>query len=102
LKRSVEIAGRILAWVLILAALIYAGDYAVLRYRAANPTAGEAFGTVTMERLYAIPQKNGKIEYQFDVRQPQVNVPCVHALFPHMNQSPCWYLRRQSQKPIQM
>jgi hypothetical protein len=102
LKRSVDIAGRILASVLILASLAYAGDYAVLRYRVANPKAGDAFGTVTMERLYAIPQKNGKIEYEFDAQHPEVNVSCVHSLFPHMNQNPCWYLQQQSQKPIQM
>lgn len=83
-------------------AAVYAIDYGVLRYRIANPKAGDAFGTVTMQRLYAIPQKNGKIDYEFDVRQPQVDVPCVHSLFPHMNQSPCWYLQRNSQKPIPM
>ena len=102
MNRPIEIAGRALASALILAALVYIGDYAVLRYRIANPKAGPAFGSVTMEHLYAIPQKNGKIEYEFDARQPEVTLSCVHTLLPHMSQSPCWYLQRQSQKPIPM
>jgi hypothetical protein len=55
-----------------------------------------------MERLYAIPQKNGKIDYEFDAQQPDVTTPCVHSLFPHLGNSPCWYLQRNSQKPIPM
>jgi hypothetical protein len=102
LNRPIDIAGRALASALLLSGLFYAGDYGVLRYRIANPKAGAAFGSVTMGRLYAIPQKNGKIEYEFDARQPEVTLSCVHALFPHLRQSPCWYLQRQSQKPIPM
>jgi hypothetical protein len=101
-NRGVEIGGRTLAWLLIFAALVYVGDYAVLRFQMARANNGAAFGTVKMERLYAIPQKNGKTEYEFDAQQPEVTVPCVHSLFPHMSQSPCWYLQRNSQKPIQM
>jgi hypothetical protein len=102
LNRQIDIAGRALASALLLSGLVYAGDYGVLRCRIENPKAGAAFGSVTMGRLYAIPQKNGKIEYELDARQPEVTFCCVHALFRHMNQSPCWYLRRQSQKPIPM
>jgi hypothetical protein len=101
-NRSVDMAGRAVACALILLALVYAGDYAVLRYRIARGKNDEAFGTVTMERLYAIPQKSGKTEYEFDAQQPEVTLPCVHSLFPHASQSPCWYLRRNSQKPIPM
>ena len=102
MKRAIDIAGRVLASAVLLAALMYAADYGVLRYRMAHPNAAPVFGNVSMQRLYAIPQKNGKIEYEFDARQPEISVPCVHSLFPHMGQSPCWYLQRQSQKPIPM
>jgi hypothetical protein len=101
-SRAVIIAQRGLAATVLLAALIYAGDYLFLRFRLVYPKAGDAFGTVQMERLYAIPQKNGKIEYEFDARQPEVTTPCVHSLFPHMGNRPCWYLQRNSQKPIPM
>jgi hypothetical protein len=93
---------RVLGALLALTALAYAGDYTRLRYRLEHPTAGAAFGEVQMERLYAIPQKNGKIDYEFDAQQPEVTVPCVNSLFPHMGYSPCWYLQRNSQKPIPM
>ena len=102
MKRAIDIAGRVLASAVLLAALMYAADYGVLRYRMAHPNAAPVLGNVSMQRLYAIPQKNGKIEYEFDARQPEISVPCVHSLFPHMGQSPCWYLQRQSQKPIPM
>jgi hypothetical protein len=88
--------------VIVLLVLVYAGDYIRVRWKMAHPKSGDAFGTVQMERLYAIPQKNGKVEYEFDALQPEVTTPCVHSLFPHMGDTPCWYLRRNSQKPIPM
>jgi hypothetical protein len=86
----------------VLAAVLYAGDYALLRLRVAFPRLGPAFDSVQMERLYAIALKNGRTEYEFDAQQPVVTLPCVRALFPHLGYSPCWYLRRNSQKPIPM
>jgi hypothetical protein len=96
------IAKRTVLAVMLAIALVYAGDYLVVRWKMAYPKAGDAFGTIRMERLYAIPLKDGKTEYEFDVNQPEVATPCVHALFPHMGDSPCWYLQRNSQKPIAM
>jgi len=96
------IVKRAAAGVLVALALVYAGDLLSVRYRMAYPKAGAAFGTVQMERLYAIPQKSGKIEYEFDAQQPEVTVPCVRSLLPHLGYSPCWYLQRNSQKPIPM
>jgi hypothetical protein len=81
---------------------LYAGDYVFLRLRMSYPKAGDAFGTVVMERLYAIPQKSGKVDYEFDAWQPEVTTPCAHSLFPHLGYAPCWYLQRNSRKPIPM
>ena len=83
-------------------ALLYFGDYLLLRLRNVFPKLGPGFGTVQMDRLLAIPLKNGKTEYELDANQPTVVTPCVHSLFPHMGNQPCWYLRRQSEKPIPM
>jgi hypothetical protein len=102
LSRSFRIVGRAIVAILLLLALLYSGDYFLVRWKLAHPKAGDAFGTVKMERLYAIPQKSGKIEYEFDAQQPEVTTPCVHAVFPHMGEAPCWYLQRNSQKPIPM
>ena len=57
---------------------------------------------VHMVRLLAIPLKSGRTEYELDARQPEVTVSCVRALFPHQGYQPCWYVRRNSQKPIPM
>jgi hypothetical protein len=43
-----------------------------------------------------------KIDYECDAQQPEVTTPCVHSLFPHMGDKPCWYLLRNSHKPIPM
>jgi hypothetical protein len=93
---------RALVLVIALLALLYAGDYAVVRLRAAYPRVGSAYDSVQMVRLYAIPLKNGRTEYELDARQPEVTLTCVRALFPHLGYKPCWYLRRNSQKPIPM
>ena len=55
-----------------LAAVVYAGDYVALRLRAAYPRLGKAFGAVQMERLYAIPLKNGGTEYEMDAQLQDV------------------------------
>jgi hypothetical protein len=86
----------------VLLTIFYIGDYMVVRARVGYPRLGPAFDSVQMARLYAIPLKNGKTEFELDAQQPQVTVPCVRALFPHLGYSPCWYLRRNSQQPIPM
>lgn len=93
---------KIIAGLMLLAALVYGGDYLYVRYKMAFPKSGSAFGTVRMARLYAIPLKSGKTEYELDAQQPMVDTPCVNSMFSHMGYSPCWYLQRNSTKPIQM
>jgi hypothetical protein len=88
--------------VVALMAIVYAGDYAVVRLRAAHPRLGDAFASVQVVRLLAIPLKNGRTEYELDALQPELTVTCVRSLFPHLGYQPCWYVRRQSQKPIPM
>ena len=84
--------------VVLLAAFVL--DYLVLRAKMMFPKLGDATGTVKMTRLYAIAQKNGRVEYELDANQPEVIAPCVHSLFPHLGNSPCWYLQQNATKPI--
>ena len=77
-------------------ATLYAGDYLSLRLRIPNR---EQFGTVLIQRDYAVRQKDRKTEYYF--LDPE-NQQCVHSLFPHFGCSPCWYLRRRARKEIDM
>jgi hypothetical protein len=102
LSNLANLARRTLVLIVALAAIVYVCDYAALRWRMTYARPGSAFGSVQVVRLLAIPLKNGRVDYELDAQQPEVTVPCVRALFPHMGHQPCWYVQRQSQKPIPM
>ena len=88
---------RVLIIAFVSLSLVYIGDYASIRYRVAKSRT--AFGVVTVQTYYAVPQKNRKTEFYFD--QPETQA-CVHSLFPHFGYSPCWYLNRKRVKQINM
>jgi len=76
------------------AVFLYSADWLILQAKGANGA-----GTVEVHPYYAVPQKNGKTE--FILSDPE-NVPCVHSMFPHRGQQPCWYLSGKQQKRIDM
>jgi hypothetical protein len=86
---------RILLAAMALLAVAYGSDYLWLRYRILNPMMGDAFGSV----IYydSTTTKNGKVEVFFD--QPQTEM-CVHSIFPHLGDRPCWYASRRTVKSI--
>jgi hypothetical protein len=90
---------RTLAIVVLLLATAYVSDYCSVRYRLARKKPGDPFEVMKFRRLYAVPFKNGKNEYDFG--DPETRT-CVHALFPHFGYTPCWYLSRENRKPIAM
>ena len=94
-----RILKRILVAAILLAVALYLGDYLVLRYRVWRNH--RPYGTVTVEILYAISQKStpgtNKTEYQSGGFQDQT---CVNSLFPHFGYSACWYLRRHTERRI--
>src|SRR5215831_16366230 len=72
-----KIIFKSLAALLCAAGLLYLGDYALLRYRmACNWT---PYDSVTVQVYYAVPQKTGKMEYDFQSSQQET---CVISLFP--------------------
>jgi hypothetical protein len=81
--------------IVILLAATYAGDYISLRYQI--PHGRAQFGQVNMNTLYVIHVKAGKIQYE--PGDPETDT-CVHSLFPHFGDSPCWYLTRHPDKLI--
>lgn len=93
---------RILFALLLAAALVYAIDFVSVRVRNMHPKADDPFETVTALRILAIEQKGGKTEYSIDQLQPQQTAVCVHSLFPHFGDLPCWYLKRKFAQPIPM
>jgi len=89
-KRIVIVVGSLLC-------LIYAGDYAVVRFRI--PKGRDPFGTVQVRIYYSVTKKDGKPDFYFN---PPENQPCVRSLFPHFGYSPCWYLKRHKVQKISM
>lgn len=81
--------------VFVFCALLYAGDYAAVRYRI--PSSRDSLGTVEVQPYYAVPLKDGKTEFMFLKPESQV---CVRSLFPHLGHNPCWYVRRHRNKAI--
>lgn len=71
--------------------VLYFGDYAVARAR------GQALGSVDVQVMWAIKQKDNRIDYELGDTETR---PCVHALFPHMGYAPCWYLVRHKTETI--
>jgi hypothetical protein len=96
------IVQRILIALVLVVALMYLGDSAFVRVRMIHPQPGNPFETVTALRILAIEEKGNKTEYSVDPVQSQQTAECVHALFPHHGDPPCWYLKRKFAQPIPM
>lgn len=93
-----KIARIILVGGILLAGILYVGDYVYVRDRMSKNTPGDPLETVKIQPMYAIPHKDGRAEYVFG---DPVTQTCVHSLFPHLGYSPCWYVKKNSQ-PIPM
>jgi hypothetical protein len=76
-----------------LAALAYAVDFTLFRYRVARNR--QPYGQITVMSYDAIPQKSGRTQFIFHPPEPQT---CVNALFPHAGYVPCWYLQRHTEQ----
>lgn len=97
-----KLVQRILLAAVSAVALVYIGDFVSVRVRMMHPKPGDPFETVTALRILAIGEKGNKTEYSVDPLQPQQTAECVHSLFPHNGDPPCWYLKRKFAQPIPM
>jgi hypothetical protein len=102
LSSTRALAKRILLPIVSTVALIYIGDFVSVRMRMLHPQPADPFETVTALRILAIGEKGNKTEYSVDPLQPQQTSECVHSLFPHNGDPPCWYLKRKFAQPIPM
>lgn len=93
---------RVLLGIVAAFALVYIGDAISVRIRMTHATPGNPFETVTAVRILAIGEKGNKTEFTVDPVQPQQSAECVHSLFPHKGDLPCWYLKRKFAQPIPM
>ena len=93
-----KIATRALILLISVFAVLYAGDYAVARYRVSRNQSA-ALEIVKVQPMYVIPHKDSRAEYVFG--DPQ-NQTCLHAIFPHFGNSPCWYVKKHTQPTVSM
>ena len=91
---------RILAGALTALVVLYGADYLSVRIRMLHPKPADPFESLKALRVLAIPEKNGKTEYEVDAQNPVQTVTCVHSLFPHYGYSPCWYIKPRLNQPI--
>jgi hypothetical protein len=75
--------------------VLYAGDYAVLRYRIARGGSNSVLSTLTI--LYAAPIRGDKLSVFSG--QPETQT-CVRSIFPQLSYTPCWYARRHTFRVI--
>lgn len=92
MKRRLARAVVIVAAMLLLA---YLADYASLVYRI--PSGRQQFGSVQVQTLLAVPQKDRKTEF---IANPPEAQQCVHSLFPQLGLEPCWYLARHATQQV--
>jgi hypothetical protein len=71
--------------------LSYACDYISIAYRI--PGGRQQFGSIEVQKLLAVPQKDRKTEY---IADPPEQQQCVHSLYPQLGFTPCWYVARHA------
>ena len=77
-----------LAGLVVLAAVVYLGDWAVWRVRVA---AGGGMGKAMVSRYVVAPLKGNKEEYYPDGRG---EVDCSLSMFPQAGAGACWWVRQ--------
>jgi hypothetical protein len=82
--------GRAAITGLIALAILYAGDWIVLRYRI---TKGTAYGSVEVDQFLATSLKGSKTEYDMVGSFQQ---SCARSIFPHQGKPACWWVQRHS------
>ncbi|MBV9268768.1 MAG: hypothetical protein JO061_21550 [Acidobacteriaceae bacterium] len=91
-----RLLARSIVGVAIFVASLYAGDYLSLKLQIPRRA---QFGTVHVQPYLAVPRKDGKTEFML---QDPVDQPCVHSLFPHFGDPPCWYVQRHRSRRINL
>jgi hypothetical protein len=92
-----RVISRALVGLIAAGAPAYAADYAILRFRIWRKL--DPYGSVTVQVYYAVPQKNGKMEYDFQSSEEET---CVKSIFPHLGNRPCWYARTHRDREINL
>jgi len=100
LTSATILARRVLIGLIVALGLLYGSDYLYVRVRMRHRKSADPFEPMKSLRVLAIPEKNGKTEYEVGALNPEQTVTCVHSLFPHFGYSPCWYVKPRVNQPI--
>jgi hypothetical protein len=84
-----QLAGAAVVMVVLLA-LLFVGDWLVLRFRIAH---GTGYSTVSVDQFLATSLKGNKTEYDF---VGTVQETCSRSIFPQNGNPPCWWLKRHT------
>ena len=87
------IVRRIATAIAILVCILYAGDLISVKLR------HDPLSIVQINKIYAVPQKGGKTE--FDAGDPESQT-CVNSIFSHLGYSPCWYVKRHKTQQVNL
>jgi hypothetical protein len=82
--------GRSLVALVVLAGLVYAGDWIVFRIRVSR---GSAFRVIEVNQFLATPLKGNKVEYDLMGSAPET---CSRSIFPQQGNPACWWLERHT------
>ena len=88
----------ILAATALAAVATYLLDVAWFQYRVAYSQS--AYRTVQIRQSYAVPMKNGKLEYMFDPEP--IAQRCTRTAFPQQGLIPCWYLAKHTNRQLDL
>ena len=88
---NVALVKPITTAVLILVSILYVGDFISVKLRR------DPLSVVQINKIYAVPQKGGKTE--FDAGEPESQT-CVNSIFSHLGYSPCWYVSRHRNQQV--
>jgi hypothetical protein len=86
---------RLAAGLVVAAVVFYLIEDFSIRIRLAN--GADLFGSVPVNGHDSIPQKNGATEAVPADAAPQA---CLHSVFPHLGDSPCWYVESHKNTKI--
>jgi len=88
---NIAVVKRIATVLVVLVFVLYVGDFISVKLRH-DPTS-----VVQINTIYAVPQKDGKTEYE---PGDAVSATCVNSIFPHLSYNPCWYVNRHRNQQV--
>lgn len=93
MRRFRVVLVRVLLGLVTAGLIVWLIDY--LRLRTAPESS--RFGSVIVQKYYAVATKSKKTEFMFDEPRP---VTCVNSVLPHYGDEPCWYLEKHPKQKV--